>query len=64
MYLELGILPVRYVMMEKRLKFVRYILKEDITSIIRQGSRSRKGYFYDLVMKDLEDLIFFFWTKW
>ena len=48
-------------MMEKRLKFLRYILNEDITSIIRQVFEalrydSRKGDFYDLVMKDLEDL--------
>ena len=48
-------------MMEKRLKFLRYILNEDITSIIRQVFKalrhySRKGDFYDLVMKDLEDL--------
>ena len=36
MFLELGTIPVRFVMMEKRLKFLRYILNESITSMIRQ----------------------------
>ena len=36
MYLELGVVPVKYVMMEKRLKFLRYILNESMTSMIRR----------------------------
>ena len=36
MFLELGVLPVRYVIMMKRLTFLRYILGESTTSIIGQ----------------------------
>ena len=36
MFLELGVLPVRYVMMMKRLTFLKYILGESTTSIIGQ----------------------------
>jgi hypothetical protein len=48
-------------MMEKRLKFLRYILNENITSMIRQVYEvqkldCRKGDFCDLIKKDLDDL--------
>ena len=61
MFLELGTIPVRYVMMEKRLKFLRYILNESMTSMIRQVFEvqkldSRKGDFCELIKKDLNDL--------
>ena len=61
MYLELGILPVKYVIMEKRLKFLRYILNEDMSSMIRQVYEtlkldSRKGDFVYLIKQDMEDL--------
>ena len=61
MYLELGVVPVKSVMMEKRLKFLRYILNESMTSMIRrvydvQKLDSRKEDFCGLVRKDLEDL--------
>ena len=61
MFLELGTIPVKYVMMEKRLKFLRYILNESMTSMIRQVFEvqkldSRKGDFCELIKKDLNDL--------
>ena len=61
MWLELGVIPVKYVIMEKRLNFLHYILSENISSILRQvyytmKSDSRKGDFYYLVHKDMEEL--------
>ena len=61
MNLELGILPIKYVILEKRLKFLRYILNENKTSMIRKvydelKKDSRKGDFIDLVVKDMEDI--------
>ena len=61
MYLELGILPARFVIMKKRLNFLRYILIEDMGSMIRQVYEalkrdSRKGDFVDLVTKDIDEL--------
>ena len=60
MCLELGIVPVKFVMMEKRLTFLKYILNENMSSMIRQvyevlKSDSRKGDFINLVKQDLED---------
>ena len=60
MCLELGIIPVRYVIMKKRLNFLHYILKETITSTVRQvydtlKHDSRKGDFYFIIQKDLRD---------
>jgi hypothetical protein len=60
MCLELGIIPVRYVIMKKRLNFLHYILKETITSTVRQvydtlKHDSRKGDFYFLIQKDLRE---------
>ena len=59
MCLELGIIPVKYVMMKKRINFLNYILNESTTSIIRQvydvlKQDSRKGDFFNLVQKDLK----------
>ena len=61
MCLELGIIPVKYVIIEKRLNFWKYILDESISSMIRQVYEalkidSRKGDFVDLIMKDLEEV--------
>ena len=58
LYLELGILPARYVIMKKRLNFLRYILKEDMGSMIQQvyealKTESRNGDFVNLVKKDI-----------
>jgi hypothetical protein len=36
MCLELGVIPVKFVIIEKRLKFLKYILDETITTMIRQ----------------------------
>ena len=44
MCLELGVIPVRYVIMEKRLNFLHYILSENISSILRQVI-AEKGIF-------------------
>jgi hypothetical protein len=59
MCLELGIIPVKYVIMKKRITFLNYILNESTTSIIRQvydalKQDSRKGDFFQLVQKDLK----------
>ena len=61
MYLELGILPARFVIMKKRLNFLRYSSKEDMGSMIRQvydaiKTESRNGDFVDLVKKDIDEL--------
>ena len=61
MCLELGIIPVKYVLISKRLNFLHYILSENISSILRKvydtmKCDSRKGDFYNLVKKDMEDL--------
>ena len=59
MCLELGIIPVKFVLMKKRMTFLNYILNESITSTIRQvyeelKNDSRKGDFSQLVHKDLK----------
>ena len=61
MYLELGILPVKYVVMKKRLNFLKYILNENMSSMIRQvyetlKTDSRKGDFVHLIKQDMEEL--------
>ena len=61
MSLELGIIPVRFVIMGRRLNFLHYILNEPINSMISEvfkalKEESRKGDFYQLVQKDLQDL--------
>jgi hypothetical protein len=61
MSLELGVIPVRNVIMAKRLNFLHYILNENTSSIIHQlyevlKSDSRRGDFYNLVQKDLKKL--------
>ena len=60
-YLELDILPARFVIMKKRLNFLRYILKEDMGSMIQQvydalKTESRNGDFVNLVKKDMDEL--------
>ena len=61
MYLELGITPVKYVIMGRRVNFLHYILNEHIQSMVGQVLRalkedSRKGDFWWLVQKDLKEL--------
>ena len=53
-YLELGIIPAKYVILKKRLKFLKYIIDEDMNSMIRrvyeeQRKESIKGDFTHLV---------------
>ena len=60
-YLELGITPVKYVIMEKRLQFLKYILEESIGSMVsqvyhEQKKESRKGDFFNMVSKDLMEV--------
>ena len=60
-YLELGIIPAKYVILKKRLKFLKYIIDEDMNSMIRrvyeeQRKESIKGDFIHLVKEDLKDL--------
>ena len=61
MCLELGVIPVKYVIIEKRLNFWKYILNESRSSKIRQVYEalkvdSRKGDFVDLIKKDIEEI--------
>ena len=61
MQLELGVIPVKFVVMQKRMNFLHYILNEDINSMIRQvfdalREDSRKGDFISLTKKDKIDL--------
>ena len=61
MHLELGIIPVRFVIMEKRLNFLKYLLNQNMNSMIRQvyevlKTESRKGGFYHLAQQDMSDL--------
>ena len=61
MFLELGIIPVKYVIMYKRRIFLYDILQENKTSTLRQvynvlKSESRKGDFEYLVKKDLNKI--------
>ena len=54
-------IPVKFVIIEKRLKFLKYILDETITSMIRQvyvtlKEDSRKEAFVDLVRQGFEEV--------
>ena len=56
MMLEVGFLPVRFVIMKKLLQFLHLILNESINSMIRQvynvlKEDSRKGDFISLVIR-------------
>ena len=61
MYLELGVIPAKFVMMEKQFNFLKYILKQSKASMIRQvyetlKLESIKGDFIDLIQRDMIDL--------
>ena len=58
MCLELGVIPVKYVIIEKRLNMLHHILNESTSSTMRQVYEvlkcdSRKGDFYSLVKQDM-----------
>ena len=60
-HLEMGTLPVRYVIMAKRLKFLKYILDENIDSMIRQvyeaqKADSKKGDFIEQIKEDVKEM--------
>ena len=57
MFLELGIIPVKYVIMGKRLNFLNTLLRENTSLMLSQvytvlKSDSRNGDFFALVQKD------------
>ena len=59
--LELGLVSVKYVIMQKRLMFLQYILKENTASSIRKvfdalKEESRKGDFVYLTNSDRQEL--------
>ena len=61
MQLEMGVIPVKFVIMQKRINFLHYILNQDINSMIRQvydalKGDSRKGDFVKLTNYDRNDL--------
>ena len=58
MYLELGFLPVKCVIMKKKLTFLRYIFNESMDSMLRKfyevlKNDNRNGDFINIVQKDL-----------
>jgi len=60
-HLELGTLPLKFVILKKRLKFLKYILDEQEDTMIRQvfdtlKTESKKGDFVDLVTKDMKEI--------
>ena len=60
-YLELGIVPIRFVVMQKRLLFLKYILNEDPESMLGQVYKqlkidSRKGDFVSLIKQDMKEM--------
>ena len=61
MQLELGIIPVRFVVKQKRLNFLHYILNESMESLVKQvyialKEDSRKGDFVSLINTDKKRL--------
>jgi hypothetical protein len=59
--LELGIVPIRFILMKKQMLFLLYILKENKESMIYQvfealNNESRKGDFVNLTNQDRKDL--------
>ena len=59
--LELGIIPIKFILMKKRLLFLHYILRENKDSMLYKvfialNEDSRKGDFVDMVKKDKTDL--------
>lgn len=60
-YLEMGILPVKYVIMGKRLKSLKYILDESMEAMISQvyeaqKLESKKGDFVQQIKEDLKEI--------
>ena len=60
-YLELGIKPLRYEIMEKRLSFLKYILEQKPETMMKQvydqqRVKHKKGDFVDQVEKDKIEL--------
>ena len=61
MFLEHGIVPVKFIMKGKRANFLKYILNENMGSMLKEvyeavKSDSRKGDFVYQVTQDLKDL--------
>ena len=59
--LELGIIPVRFMIMKKRSQFLHHILSESTETLVRQvfdvlKKESRKGDFVNLTNTDCEEL--------
>ena len=60
MSLELGFIPVKYIIMYKRLAFLHYILSQNINSMVKQvyialKSESKRGDFHDQVVQDKKE---------
>ena len=61
LYLETGNLPIRYILMSRRLNFLHYILNEDESSLIydffnAQNQHPVKGDWVNTVKQDLTDI--------
>ena len=61
LYLECGLLPIRFIIQSRRLNFLQYILKEEKSSLINQFLQAQlmsptNGDWGSLVKKDISDL--------
>ena len=61
MYLELGWLPLRFIIQSRRINFLKYILNQKETSLVKQvfneqNSNPQKGDWVKLVKKDIRKL--------
>ena len=60
LYLELGCLPIRYVIMTRRLMFLQYLLQEEESSLLHrffkaQSENPDRGDWVDQIKKDLDE---------
>ena len=60
-HLELGTLPVRYILMTRRVMFLQYILKEDKNSLLSkflmaQIEETLKGDWWEMLLNDISEL--------
>ena len=61
MYLELGWLPIRFIIQSRRLNFLKYILDQKETSLVKQVfneqiSKPQKSDWVNIVAKDMRKL--------
>ena len=68
-HLELGTIPIRYIIMIRRLMFLQYILKEEGDTLLHsflvaQMEDTLKGDLWETVQKNIVEIkLFFFWLN-